>query len=693
MASLAYGEYRYGDDIINLNRPSVFMWSSKMGVPSDTYTYNNNTRIIRFGDGREFTYRVNDLYENSTGRSYSYNATGMLTYGVYGTGSFGAPQFVISDTSIIINGQGTTTDLGPYTYENSTITVTGTPPAPWTSYKILRFSNDVTQDAYITDSSGRVYILTSATGTKKAPKLSRSSLRSSEIVTIKNPVINLVTDFVWGSGIEGLYDIGDPHLMYDGYSYYMTSSQSWGPELLDSTRKNLDIRVRKSNMPNSAVIVRKDQTIATYGVPLWKCDSHNLNSWQFYGNIFEADVNGVFWTGDEFYYCKMWAPQIMQLNEDSGKFVLIVSTARYPDYNTAYNNVRNLKDIGVFYAIADTVESFSINKVVPPVYTTGQGFDSYNGQAPNNRRTTLYPFIVSPDSGPSTALTGVSYSNFKCTPTPTTFIRANGLPHDYYSMCIDGDLMYDKELRVHYLCFVHDPNFAVSENIGIVQVEYDQGSERFSVVNSDCNVIYPFTSVAEFTAIYTALNGYCTSSCQITDTACNAACNYQLGASEYANTWGNRGVNSFSVEGPSLMKRRSSNGTFYYYLFYSGGEYNGRQYSINYVAAPSVSELRSGSTTRWHGRFLSQMSNSLSGSPTYSFGHGHHARPGPDGHIYYSYHMTDLTRVVAGGAPRQACISRMDFFQSKADPTKGDAYIYPVQGNFTLGENKKVKGF
>jgi hypothetical protein len=35
----------------------------------------------------------------------------------------------------------------------------------------------------------------------------------------------------------------------------------------------------------------------------------------------------------------------------------------------------------------------------------------------------------------------------------------------------------------------------------------------------------------------------------------------------------------------------------------------------------------------------------------------------------------------------------MDFFQSKADPTKGDAYIYPVQGNFTLGENKKVKGF
>lgn len=691
MASLAYGEYVSGEDIIRLNKPSLFLWSKKIGLPGDNYTYDKVTRIIKFGDGREFTYRVNDLYENNSGRVYSYNATGMVTYGTYGTGSYGAPQFVISDTSISINGQGTTIDLGPYTYDNSTITVNRTPPDPWASYKVLTFVNDVTQDTYIKDSSGRSYLLTSTTSTKKAPKISRSSLRTSEVITIKNPVINLVTDFVWTSGIAGIFDIGDPNLIFDGYSYYMISSQTWGPDLLDSTKKNLDIRLSTYTLPNGRRSVKKGSDLPVYGLPLWKCDSHNLNNWQFYGNIFDADVNKVFWTGDQYYYNTIWAPQITQLG-NNGKFVLIVTTARYLDYESARSNTSGAINNGVFYAISDTIENFSLSRVVPPPYSTGQGFDSYGGQAPNGRRIVLYPFIVSPNSGPST-LTGTSYSNFKCTPTPTTFRREVG-PRDYYSMCIDGDLMYDQELGVYYLCFVYDPAGAVSsENIGIVQVEYDQGSEQFAVVNSACNVIYPFTGLNnEFTAVYTALNNYCTSSCQITDATCKAACNYQLGTAEYANTWG-RGTNTFSVEGPSLMKRQSSNGIFYYYLFYSGGEYNGKQYSINYIAAPSVNELQSGSTTRWHGRFLSQISNSLNGAASYSFGHGHHARPGPDGHIYYSYHMTDLTRVVAGGSPRQVCISRMDFFQSKADPTKGDAYIYPVQGNFTLGENKKVKGF
>ena len=691
MIPLIYGEYRNGSDVIMLNRPTIMLWSKLINLPNENYTYDKNTNIIKFGDGTEFTYRIIDIINNQTGRVFTYNPLGVLVYGIYGTGAYGTPQFVVSETSITVNGQGTSLDLGPYTYSNSTIRLNRVPPAPWTTYQTLTFVNDVSQDAYLRDSNGHAYLLTSASSIKKTPKLSRSSLRSSEVVTIKNPVINLVTDFVWSSSTPGIYDIGDPHLFFDGYTYYMTSSQSWSRELLDNSKQNIDITARTAAMPNNAKIVRKGNgTVAKYGVPLWKCnDAHNLNNWTFYGNIFEADVNGVFWAGDEFYYCIMWAPQLMQLNGDNGKFVLIVSTARYPDYSTAYNNVRNLKDIGVFYAITDSVENFAINKVEPPDYSTGRGFDSYNGQAPNGRRTILYPFIVSPNSGPS-SLTGVSYSNFKCTPTPTTFIRGVG-PHDYYSMCIDGDLMYDPELGVHYLCFVHDPNGNVSENIGIVQVEYDQGSEKFSVVNSACNVIYPFTSTTEFSSVYTTLNNYCTSSCQVTDTLCKAACNYQLGGSEYANTWG-RGAGSFSIEAPSLLKRRSSTNQFFYYLFYSGGEYNGTQYSINYIAAPSVNELRSGSTTRWHGRFISQISGSVGASPTYSFGHGHHARPGPDGHMYYSYHMSDLTHTGIK-PPRQVCISRLDFFQSKTDPTKGDAYIYPVQGNFMIGENKKVKGF
>lgn len=689
MTSLVYGEYKNGSDSIIINKPSIVLWSKRFPLPSDNYNYDSSSNTITFGDGRKFRYSANKLIEISTNKQYSYNATGVLIYGRYGTGSYGTPQFIVSETSITVNGQGTTTDLGPYTYSDPTITLSAIPPAPWSSYQTLTFVNDATQDAYLRDSNGRVYLIASTSSIKKAPKLSRSSLRTSEVVSIKNPVINLVTDFAWTTSFAGIYDLGDPHLVYNGSNYYMTTSHSWGPELLNSTKTSPDITIRSDRRPNGATIIRRgDGTFAMRGVPLWKCDdSHNLNFWKFYGNIFESDINGVYWTGDQYYYCKMWAPQIMM--NGSGKFVLIVSTARYSDYDTAYNNTNNTNDIGLFYAVANSVEEFSLNHVRPPAYSTGLGFDSYNNTVPNGQTaTTLYPFLLSPAAGSST-ITGTDYSNFKCKPTPTTFIRNAG-PRDYYSMCIDGDLMYDKELNVHYLCFVRDPaGVQTTENIGIVQVDYDASSKKFSVVNSACNVIYPFTSTTEFASVYTTLNSYCTSSCQVTDTMCTAACNYQLGSSEYSNTFG-RGASTFSIEAPSLFKRRSSSGQFFYYLFYSGGEYNGKQYSINYIAAPTVNELRSGSTTRWHGRFISQISGSLSGAPTYSFGHGHHADPGPDGHIYYSYHMCDLSHTTS---PRQVCISKLEFFQSKSDPSKGDAYIYPVQGNFTLGENKKIKGF
>lgn len=695
MDSILYGEYKNGSDVIMLERPTILMWSKKQYLSADSYKYDRDSKTITFGNGRTFQYRTVDIRENGTNTIYKYNPTSLLIYGVYGTGSFGLPQFKITEDSISVTGQGITTDLGPYTFANAKLTLLTTPAAPWSALKSFSFHNDVTLDTYITDdSSGISYNLSYDAGTKRTPKLSRSTIRTVEQISIKNPVINLVTDYAWSSGLKSLCDLGDPHLVYNGEYYYMTTSHSWGPGILNSTKTDLDVRLTTYDRPNRASSVRRGSDLVTFGLPLWKCDSHNLNSWQFYGNIFSADVNKVYWTGDSYYYCKMWAPQFSQIG-NNGKYVLIVNTARYSSYEEARNNVNVGSNIGVFYAIANSIEEFAIKKIEPPAYSTGTGFDFYDGVVPTGtgkgEGVKLYPFLVSPTAASPSIIQGTSYSSYKCSPTPQTFIINTG-PHTYYSMCIDGDLMYDPELDIYYLCFVHDPaGNSVSENIGIVQVDYNSTTETFSVSNSSCNVIYPFATLAEFASVYTTLNSYCTNSCQVTDMTCKAACNYALSTTEYSNTFG-RGASTFSVEGPSLLKRRSSNGTFYYYLFYSGGPYNDKQYSINYVAAPSVNELASGSTTRWHGRYISQISGSAGATAQYSFGHGHHASKGPDGQIYYSYHMSDLT-TGQSDPPRQVCISRLIFFQSASDPTKGDAYIYPVQGNFTVGENKKIKGF